>query len=225
MSTPRRRFLGWLGASALAGATTRPLAAAGHALVEPPAPLAVDWDMSWVDRITGKHRAVFDSPEVSDGSGLFRAFVWRDQYREVYGTDPRDMSMVVVIRHAAIPLIMNDAYWARFPIGERVEIRDPATREWTKKNPILTTPSGMPPSFAEYNLPAFFAAGGIVLACDLAFRRPIQDFVTGDKLTPAEARAKAVEHIIPGVIMQPSGIFAALRAQEAGCGYIMASEA
>lgn len=44
-----------------------------------------------------------------------------------------------------------------------------------------------------------------------------------EKLDGAAARARALELIIPGVILQPNGIFGALRAQEAGCRYVMAS--
>ena len=29
--------------------------------------------------------------------------------------------------------------------------------------------------------------------------------------------------VLPGVILQPSGVFATLRAQEAGCQYLLAS--
>lgn len=45
----------------------------------------------------------------------------------------------------------------------------------------------------------------------------------GAALFRAAARARAKEMLIPGVILQPNGIFAALRAQEAGCAYVMAS--
>ena len=45
--------------------------------------------------------------------------------------------------------------------------------------------------------------------------------VEQDKLERPAARA--LELMIPGVILQPNGIFAALRAQEAGCNYVMAS--
>ncbi len=224
MTTPRRRFLGWLGASTLAGAVTSPLGAttapAGRALT----PLTSEWDLSWVDRIDRKHRAVFDAPEISDGAGLFRALLWRDQYREVYGTDPKDMSMVLVIRHAAIPMIMSNAFWARFPAGEAAQLKDPATKEWTTVNPFLAAVPGMPARFANYTLTAFLAEGGTVLACALAFERIVQYYVS-EKMPRPEAAAAARSDIIPGVILQPSGIFAALRAQEAGCSYILASSA
>ena len=43
----------------------------------------------------------------------------------------------------------------------------------------------------------------------------------GRRLT--KAREMALRHVVPGVLLQPSGVFAVLRAQEAGCQYLMAS--
>ena len=66
-------------------------------------------------------------------------------------------------------------------------------------------------------------AGGIALACNLAFGDVVEKFMKEDKLDAAAARQRATEHLVPGVILQPSGVFAVLRAQEAGCRYILAS--
>ena len=44
-----------------------------------------------------------------------------------------------------------------------------------------------------------------------------------EKLSDEESRKQAIAALIPGVILQPSGVFAALRAQEAGCMYLRAS--
>jgi len=234
MARPRREFLGWLGASTVMAATAgSPLAAQ-----EPPpaaarpdggpdgadrlVPVSAEWDVTWADRIQGKHRAVFDSPGVSEGAALFRAAMWRDQYKEVYGTPPEEMSAVVVIRHTAIPLAMGDAYWARFGIGKEEKLKDPATRKWYVTNPVRT-PWSPEPRWTAYGLEGFMASGGIVLACNLAFRMVIAKFREADKSTREEAEAAARALLIPGIILQPSGIFAALRAQQAGCSYIMAS--
>ena len=44
-----------------------------------------------------------------------------------------------------------------------------------------------------------------------------------ESLETDAARARAKTQLLPGAILQPNGIFAALRAQEAGCNYINAS--
>ena len=224
MSHSRRDFLGWLGATSVFAAAGGPLAArepdaAPHALT----PLDDTWDVSWVDRVQGKHRAVFDSPEVSEGMGLYRAVMWRKQYKEVYGTAPDEMNAILVIRHAAIPLAMNDAYWERFQVGKSVKMKDQKTKKWYVRNPIRTVGPDTPPAYADFSLEGLLASGGVVLACNLAFREVVYNFRTKDKLSREDAEKVARAHLIPGVILQPSGIFAALRAQQAGCGYIMAS--
>jgi hypothetical protein len=226
MSTPRRDFLGWLGASTVLAAAGNPLRAAPprHAAPSNPQPVSTVWDMGWVDRLTAKYRAVFDSPAVSEGDAIFRAVLWRDQHKEVYGTAPADLNAVIVIRHAASPLAMNDAYWERYGIGKELKLKNPATKKWTLINPVRATPPDTPPKWADYSLERFLATGGTVLACNLAFGEVVYRVRKEEKLkTREEAVARAKEMLIPGIILQPSGIFAALKAQEAGCNYIMAS--
>ena len=217
MSTPRREFLSWLGAGGVLAVGANP-----KFMVALPAPVSDKWDMSWCDRVHGKVRAVFDSPGVSEGAALFRAQVWRDEHKEVYGTPAGDASAVIVFRHEGIPLVMNDAFWARFNIGKELKIRDEKGKKWTTVNPITSTPPGTPERYANYNLPAFLASGGIVLACNFAFGEMVGRFKTADKLSADDARKRALEHLVPGVILQPSGVFAALRAQQEGCHYLLA---
>lgn len=217
MTTPRRDFLGWLGAGGV-------LATGGIArlAVALPAPVSDKWDMSWCERVNGKVRAVFDSPGVEEGAALFRAQVWRDEHKEVYGTPISEASAVIVFRHEGIPLVMNDAFWGRFDLGKELKIKDAKGKKWTTVNPIASTPPGTPEKFANYNLPAFIASGGIVLACNFAFGEMVGRIKAADKLSADDARKRALEQLIPGVILQPSGVFAALRAQQSGCNYLLA---
>ena len=225
MTTPRRRFLGWLGGSSVLGAA---LPSFAHALESPrgasehPQPVADAWDMSWTERVSGKYRAVFDSPQPSDGAALFRAVAWCDMYKDVYGADRSEMSPVVVFRHSAVPLIMSNAYWERYEVGKKSKMKDEKGK-WLKTNPVSTGGAEFAANAAKYKLETFLAGGGVVLACNWAFGQVVSTVREKEKLDQAAARAKAIELMIPGVILQPNGIFAALRAQEAGCHYILAS--
>ncbi|MGH8527347.1 MAG: hypothetical protein ACREXY_25015 [Gammaproteobacteria bacterium] len=222
MSTPRRKFLSWLGASSVLAASTSVLKA-DDLEAQVAKPIDDKWDVSWTDRLKGKYKAVFDCPEVGEGAALLRACIWRDQHKEVYGTPLAETSPVLVVRHAAMALIMDDEYWRRFGIGEAENMTDPATDGPYAKNPIRAgDPKNTGPR-SRYNLTDFIADGGIVLACNLAFRTPVSKYQRADKLSSADARKAALEHVMPGVIMQPSGIFAVLRAQEVGCNYVVAS--
>jgi hypothetical protein len=225
MATQRRDFLGWLGGTSLFALGGAPVAFRGHTPRDSGHPQPIDdkFDVSWADKVQGRFRAVFDSPEISEGAALFRAMLWCDEYKAVYGTARSEMSPVLVVRHEAIHLAMNDSYWQRFKIGKEVKLKTPEGKKWAEANPIRVTPPGTPERFARYNLETFIAEGGIVLACGLAFSDAVAKFTKEEKLESAAARQRAIEHLIPGVVLQPSGVFAVLRAEEAGCKYILAS--
>lgn len=44
-----------------------------------------------------------------------------------------------------------------------------------------------------------------------------------DKVSADEARKRAIAYLVPGVILQPSGVFAVTTAREAGAAYVKAS--
>lgn len=224
MST-RRRFLSFLGGSSVLGAVGVPsVADAAHQ--EHDAPLQQGtFDFSWTDRVTGKYKAVFDSPEAADGAALFRAVAWCDMYKDAYGTDRRDMSPVVVFRHAAMPMIMKNEFWETYEVGKSEKWRDEQGKKWAKKNPLSTGGAELSAAQAKYKIETFLASGGIVLACNWAFGGIVGTIREKENLSAAEARQKALSLMVPGVILQPNGIFAALRAQEAGCHYVLASSA
>ncbi len=224
MSHDRRKFLGALGVGALAAAGAAPLAASERS-PRLPSPVSAKYDMSWVERIRGKHRAVFDSPEFSDGGAVFRAAMWRDQLAEMYGIERTDSTPVVVIRHTGIPLAMNSAFWERFEIGKSLDAKD-SKKKWVTENPVEKAAPNARGPWAEYNITSLVASGGIVLACDLAFGQMVSKVRNEDKKvkrTSKEAREIALGFLIPGVILQPSGFFGVLRAQEEGCGFIVGS--
>jgi hypothetical protein len=181
------------------------------------------WDLSWVDRLRGKSRAVFDSPNVGEGGALFRAVLWREQHEKVLGTPRADLTPVVVVRHEAIPLVMNDEFWDHLGTGKDVKWKDEKTGKWTKKNPLSGSAPDAPPQLKDYNIPAFIASGGIVLACNLAFGEIIGQYMDKDKVGKDEATTRAKAHLLPGVILQPSGFFAVLKAQDEGCKYMLGS--
>ena len=76
---------------------------------------------------------------------------------------------------------------------------------------------------ADRNLSGFIANGGLVLACNLALQKYTRMFRAKDGVDNAEAQKRSVAGLIPGIILQPSGVFAAVRAGQAGCVYVKAS--
>lgn len=219
MEGNRRHFFGTVAALSASGAL---LPSALGAEPPEPKPVSADWDVSWRQRITSPFRAVFDNPTVNEGVGLWRAVDWKRSVIEVYGDEAKDASTVLVIRHEAIPMIMNHAFWARHEIGAQDKINDPSGNPATY-NPFLSRESAGGGRRGA-TLDSFIASGGIVLACNYAFGRSIVGIEAKKAgIENADARATVLQQVIPGVIIQPSGFFAVLEAQRAGCHFFPAS--
>lgn len=219
MPGDRRDFLGSLLAVSLAGKVegTSP---------NPQSPIPIPQAMSWLSKIRGTHRAVFDNPR-DDGTGLIRAWIWLNQCQSVMGAAGDDCTAVVVLRHGAVTLAMNDVFWARYELA--MSGSTPEKPNIPKRNPQMTAAMvdsmGMfpPPARTQaqgLGLDALIARGGIVVACEFAFWGITQRVLNRDKSTEAEARERALAHLVPGVSLVPSGFLALAAAQQQGCSFV-----
>ena len=62
--------------------------------------------------------------------------------------------------------------------------------------------------------------GHILLGCDLATRNYSNVIARNFKVDQRAVYEELKANLVPGLILQPTGVYAALRAQEAGCAYI-----
>ncbi len=221
--TRRREFIGKLATAAVALVGTACASAASGAALTASAPAAprtpTKWDDAWTGRITGKHKAVFDAPEIADGTIAGNAWAWMEGFKEVYGSLDDEMSAVLVIRHDAIPMAMDDAFWEKYDLGKYAKVKDPATKKWARRNPFWK-PDPNDKENAPFTLEALRGRGAILLGCNLAAMGMAAELATKLKRPMDEMRAETRAHLIPGLTLAPNGVFAVLRAQEAGCNYM-----
>jgi hypothetical protein len=220
--SPRRQFLksvaGGTAALAAAGSISDLVAQQGIPTDPPP---QGGWDLSWVGKIEkAKYRAVFDAAEIADGVTFTNATVFMAGNKEVYNAADGDMGLVIVIRHNAIAMVVNDAMWERGKLGEVLKVNDgdaPAARNmWIgRKAADGTTRTGP--------MDALMARGVTVLCCNLALMRAAGQFARAQNLPVEEARKLYIDNLVPGVIRQTNGIFATTRAQAAGAPLIKSS--
>jgi hypothetical protein len=225
MDATRRDFLGKVTAGA-AVYSAMPLALALTACAaEGSSQAAGEFDLSWPRKLTGKHKAVFDMAEVESGYGLWRGNAWVSQVQQFQNAAPTDVSLAIILRHNAIVLAMNQAFWDKYGVGKMKAVTHPMTQQPTDKNPVLLDAAGgVPAPFDAAALPKQQARGVVFLACNLAFNLDVVPIiVAADKVSEADARKTALTYLLPGVLLQPSGVFAATVAQESGCTYVKAS--
>ncbi|MFN2572204.1 MAG: twin-arginine translocation signal domain-containing protein [Gemmatimonadales bacterium] len=217
VTTHRRGFLGTLAAAAAAGfSTLTPLRL--EATPRPASRKGLDASFeTWLGKITGKHKMLFDAPEPNGGMAVVWPRVWLNGNNDNYGTKDGENSAVIVLRHAAFPLALQDAVWAKYHFGELVNIKEgdaPATRNLYAK----TLPLPLPGTGVE----ALLASGAQVGVCNVALS--VYSGMVAQKMSmdPAAVKAEWVAALIPGVQVVPSGVLAVARAQEKGCAYCFA---
>jgi hypothetical protein len=243
-ATPRRRFIGELAASAaaLAAVACTPAAAATSASSQAPAPSAptpaastdqlpgqseMKWDTSWMARITAKHKAVFDSPEINDGNALYLADSYFGWVKNVFGSGESDASVVVVLRHSAVPLLYNDAMWSKYPVGSLTKTVDPKTKASARRNTFYRKldkdgkPSGDEKPSAT--IESLTKRGVIFVGCDLATRGFAYEIAQKTKQNERSIYEDLRSNLVPAATLMTTGIFATLLAQEAGCSFMSAS--
>lgn len=218
--TARREFLGQLaiGAAAIAASACAPAALAAPSAAPVPKAALQKFDDSWVKRITGKHKAVFDAPEIADGTIVSNAWVYLDGFKKVYDTTDADMSLVLVMRHGGIALAFDDYVWEKYDIGKKEKVKDDATGKWARRNPFWKPETGKGSN--SFTLEAIANRGAIMIGCNLAARGFAAQLAAKGKEPNTEVAAEILTHLIPGVTLAPNGVFAVMRAQEAGCSYI-----
>jgi hypothetical protein len=227
-SPDRRTFISQLATTAVAGALAIPLVASEAGARKPsgasriPAPVftpSSPWDLSWIDRLApARHKAVFDTMAIANGLALGQVDLYLQNYHEIYGTAESEMKPVLVIRHEAVPMILNDAFWQKYQLGQKLRLTDPSTGRTAIRNPFAA-PGGTPdPDTMTFS--QLIARGTVVLGCNTALMS-LGSLMAQQTAQHAEAvQAEARSSILPGVILVPSGIFGVLRAQEAGCDYL-----
>ncbi len=227
--SPRRTFLTTLiGGTAAFAATglSRELQAQAQAPGAFPTypPPQGGWDVSWADRIAkAPHKVVFDCAEVADGIALTNAQTYMAGWRDVYNTPDAEMGVVVVIRHSAIQMVLNDSIWERWSIGEKLGVRDrgePAKRNIFAGRPSAEGGTGRANGGTIIGLAE---RGAVMLCCNLALMRSAGQFASAMNIPVDEARKLFIDSLVPGVIRQTNGIFAVTRAQEAGAQLMKSS--
>ena len=215
--TPRRGFLARLAAGSLAlaagGFATAKAETAHHPSAGP------EWDETWMTRIKGKHRQLFDGMTVNNGFGLVMTRIWYMTNNQAYKLTEKELSGVVVVRHEAIVIAMNDSIWSKYKLGEAFNVTDPTTSKPAERNIFATTAGFWAPPFAQASVEALKASGVIMCACNMALMHYAEQ--TGGKVGIAKdaAIAEWKANLLPGMTLVPSGVLAVGRAQEHGCVY------
>ncbi|HET7042951.1 MAG TPA: hypothetical protein VFI13_13110 [Gemmatimonadales bacterium] len=234
--TQRREFLKKIAASgavlAVAAAdpmlsaaqTVAPGAGAGQAPPQQaPQQQAMQWDDTWATQLAGgKYKAVIDGPEIGEGDLFWNAHAFIDGCKKALGAADGEVQVAVVIRHSAIALAYGDAIWTKYDLGKRLKVKDPVTNKTAKRNPFLMLPDGHPDMawMAPITITGLGPRGVTFPCCNQATR-----FLSGQIAKWAKVDRNGVyeelkQNLVPGARLQPTGLYATMRAQQVGAAFM-----
>lgn len=222
-STHRRGFLGRVaaGAAALGFGSLVPTLAAAAPRAGAPAPSANPEFEAWLNKITGKHKMIFDVPEPNDGFVFAWARVFLNTTNENYGTTDGENSAVIVLRHGGIPFAMESAMWSKYKFGEAFKITDPATKGPAVRHPLIHLKPGDAP-IPGMGTDELIAKGVLVGVCNVALTFYSMRMASDMGMQAEAIKKDWVANLLPGVQVVPSGVIAVNRTQEKGCAYCFA---
>jgi hypothetical protein len=176
---------------------------------------AGQFDVAWLDRLTGEHKQAFDygSFDLSvDNRPLRFVRNYLDPYREEYGLEFPKINTAVGISRPAFPINASDAIWQKYKLGERWKITDPTTKMPAVRNIYLND--------GNVGVKALQALGTVFWQCNVALNGIVQDLAQATGAPPAQVRAELIAGFVPGVRLMPSHVLAIGLAQEKGFTYM-----
>ncbi|MGA9835968.1 MAG: hypothetical protein WBQ26_01490 [Gemmatimonadaceae bacterium] len=211
-STHRRGFI-----TRLAGAIGLAAVAPSRLFAEPSGRGEDPQLEAWFNRITGKHRMVFDATAPNGGMPAIWPRIYLNTMHDTYPTPDADDTAVVILRHEGAPLALGDAMWAKYKFGEQLKVDDnghPATRN------VFATITGLPiPGLGVVEL---LKAGVLIGVCNMALT-VLSGTIAGKTGANADdVKRELLANVYPGIQLVPSGVMAVGRAQEKGCNYCYA---
>lgn len=224
-SQSRRGFLGR--AAAVAAAT---LAGGSSLGALTPASLGAEpsrrdwgdapWDMSWVDQLqAATYKVVFDARTVDDRAANL-AWDFFQQYHAVYDLPDSATHAVIVMRQLGTPMGMNDAMWDKYQIGAATKTNDRVTGKAATRNTFWRAGEGAADYEIGMSLEDLHRRGTTFLLCNRATMNAAADMARRTGRGEEAVKQEVRENLIPGAILMPDGIFALIRAQNAGAAYM-----
>jgi len=177
----------------------------------------------WLRRLTGKHRTMFDLEKHRNGHALGQALAVLDIWRHDFRIEPPHVNIVLGARGTGIPIVLSDAVWSRYRLGEQYEIAKPGTKEPYVVNPFSAA-NVLPGGFVteEQTVEALQRRGALFLACRTTIATASRR-LSAAGFGPADEVQRTIEGaLLPGVVLVPGMLVAFTQMQEKGVSYVYA---
>lgn len=209
MSTPRRSFLGRLGALFALGAVPSALKAGTLPSGDVD---AFGPDERWLAAIAQQeHRLFVETGTLVDAPSFRRTLNFLDVYNSDFNIADARLGVALGVHGGAIALALGDALWAKYGLGERLGVRNAAG------SPATAHPYR---SGSAATVEGLATRGVHLLACNRSLLRFSRE-LAGVADDPAAVHRELLAGVLPRFQVVPALIVAVSRAQMRGVPYIV----
>lgn len=213
----RRSFFNRLGIFAILGAPTAAMAARETRSTEDPHWQAIRHEEdSWLDKIPGQHRLVFDTT-TADGLGMALQFAgnFYTANRTDYSLTDSDLAVLAILRHKSTSFGYNNAMWAKYgkEFGEHANFTNPKTKEVPSVNFYVTTDTSSPQAG---RMDGLLKRGLQLGVCKMATRNIAGIISRASGTNQDMVFDELSQNLVNNARLVPAGIVAVSRAQERG---------
>jgi len=217
--TTARRYAIAASLAMIAGATMATERLAARAPVTASSAESVEPSNRWLDGLKAKHRQFFDAPAPAGGIPLVHVMNYYDTYNKAFGVKDADIDAVLTFYGSTTFHGLNDAVWAKYALGEFLEIVDPATSKPATANPWRNAPVILGMTLPAASVESLQKRGATFILCNNALQ--IFSGMVAQKrgLDPKVVYEDLKANILPGVELVPAMVIAVEQAQRAGLAY------
>jgi len=173
----------------------------------------------WLDGLKAKHRQFFDTPAPAGGIPLVHVMNYYDTYNKAFGVKDADIDAVLTFYGSTTFHGLSDAVWAKYNLGEFLEIVDPATGKPATANPWRSAPVVLGMTLPQASIESLQKRGGTFIICNNALQIFSGLLAKKRNLDATAVYEDLKANILPGVELVPGMVVAVEQAQRAGLAY------
>src|SRR5215204_3365983 len=173
----------------------------------------------WLDGLKAKHRQFFDAPAPGGGIPLVHVMNYYDTYNKAFGVKDADIDAVLTFYGSTTFHGLSDAVWAKYNLGEFLEIVDPATGKPATANPWRSAPVVLGMTLPQASIESLQKRGGTFIICNNALQIFSGLLAKKRNLDATAVFEDLKANILPGVELVPGMVVAVEQAQRAGLAY------
>ena len=175
----------------------------------------------WVSKVKGSKKIVYDGTSFNKGFPIH--WNWAFYQSNIDMKVPEnDITAITVFRSMGISPAFKSALWEKYALGEFFSVSDPKTGKPSIRNFTNIPQKGDLPAGGTVGISEMLEKGSLFCVCGIATKIISSIIAKRKGLDPDKVFQDFKDHIIEGIQIVPTGVWALGEVQAKGCGYIYA---